>query len=496
MNIADQLAVHAQTSPNKTAVVIGSTKLTYAELNDSANQSARGLAAAGAAGQHTALHAANHSAWIQMFFGALRAGSIPVIMDPAWRPHETEDVLQRTQPAVILTDQPGHITLPETSAVSPQILTTGDHASFQTWISEQSTNPILLSNQHQTLLIGFTSGTTGHPKGYMRTHRSWIESFFVSNPELGLTGEDTIIVPGPLSHSLNLYALVHALILGATVELLPKFQPGNVLNALKRHASTVLFLVPTLTQSVLNKADRTRENIRAPKAIICSGAKWTEASKQQAEHLFPETDIFEFYGSSEASFVSLLTPAGRQAHPETVGRPFERVHISIRDDDGSELSVGQTGRLHVKSPLVFSGYYGDDEATNQVCLDGWVKMSEYARLNHEGFLTIAGRAENMIVSGGLNVYPEEVETVLKLLPEVTEAVVTHFEDSFRGERICAYVMWHDEPLTLQQLKTHCRTYLSDYKVPHQLESVTELPYTPSGKVARSELQPKEAPLHE
>ncbi|WP_018923968.1 AMP-binding protein [Salsuginibacillus kocurii] len=499
MSITALITRSKEVSPHKIALQLGVQMRTYAELEQEINQVANTLHNRGyRPGAHVALLLENSIEFVTIFLGVVKAGAVPIPCDPKWSSREVTAVLARCEPDVLVCDQPERFSGQKSVSTRGQIHVYhlgpsgefGAGAPFKDWLNQASACFPNQSNTTDTLFIGFTSGTTGRPKGYVRSQQSWLDSFDAARQELGLHSEHTIIAPGPLVHSLTLFAVMHALTMGATVRLMASFQPFQLLNHLQRHKQTVLFMVPTMTEALLQIIKKKKQDVSPPKKLISSGAKWPAPSKEEARKHLPGVQIYEFYGSSEASFVSLLNPADNQTKPNAVGRPFPGVQLSILAENGREVETNEVGRLYVKSPMIFSGYYQEALATAEAINGDWLKLEDYARIDEDGFLYIVGRAKHMIISSGLNIYPEEIETVLRLREEVEEVVVTGVADTSRGEKVVAYVKWRTEPLSLKEIKDHCRMYLASYKVPQAIEQVSEFSYTSSGKIAREHVKRK------
>jgi long-chain acyl-CoA synthetase len=336
--------------------------------------------------------------------------------------------------------------------------------------------------------VGFTSGTTGRPKGFVRSHRSWLRSFAASAAVFAITDSDHVLAPGPLDHSLFLYAAVHGLSVGATVYLHRRFSPTAVLAALDRHPITRVYLVPTMLAALVRAADRTApRRFPAVRSVICSGARWPVAVQDRVADLFPNAEPIDFYGASELSFVSVRRPSADDLDT-SVGRPFPGVEIALRRDDGTAVDVGEAGRLWVRSDMMFSGYLEPDATGATRDAAGWVTVGDMARRDAGGRLYLIGRAGAMLVCGGVNVFPEEIEDVLMQLPEVAEAAVVGIPDDRWGDLLCAIVRWRDgSRLPRERLREHCRERLAHGKRPQRWLQAADLPRTSSGKIARAAL---------
>ncbi len=328
--------------------------------------------------------------------------------------------------------------------------------------------------------VGFTSGSTGTPKGYRRSHRSWVESFAVSEAEFGLSPADVVLAPGGLAASLHLYGLVHALHIGAEAVMMRRFHPGRALALIERRGVTALYATPSPLQMLAEAgAGRALGSLRL---IMTSGANWPPAGRAAVERLFPRAALAEFYGASELSFVTVALP-GEDVPAGSVGRAARGVELEIRDAAGRGLPPGAVGAVWVRSGMLFQDYAcGGAPIARR---EGWMSVGDHGALDARGFLTLHGREKRMLVTSGLNVYPEEVEAVLAAAPGVAEAVVFGRADGLRGvELVAAVRAAADAPaaaLAAATLRAHCRARLPGAKVPRRFVRLEAFPRTAGGK---------------
>ncbi|HEU5376446.1 MAG TPA: AMP-binding protein [Ktedonobacteraceae bacterium] len=297
-----------------------------------------------------------------------------------------------------------------------------------------------------------------------------------------------MLAPGPLVHSLSLYAAAATLFAGATVHIVQKFTAPNVLDVIFAQSITDLYVVPTMFEALYEESLKRGQSLvttSSVRSIISTGDKWSALSKRKVKMVFPGASLFEFYGASELSFVTILDPDGNQRRPDSVGKPVENVTISIRDAEGKEVQRGEAGTLYVQSPMLFAGYYMGNTIASESSENGWVTVGDIAKQDEEGFVYIVGRKNNMLISGGLNIYPQEIEEVLLQIPSIHESLVIGVPDTHWGEKIVALVKLKPEA-TLEEdtVKMYCRDHLATYKCPKEIRQVEVFPYTQSGKIAR------------
>ncbi|MFU1797439.1 AMP-binding protein [Paenibacillus azoreducens] len=482
MNLTLSLVRHAVQHPDKIALSDNQTSLTYCTLVQRMKKIAQGLKRDGLNDDKVAILSANRTEFVEVFLGAVYAGCVPVPIDPQWSKAEMNAILQLCQPGMIFTETEPAKNL-DIQERDIRILSFSDEeeaGSYDDWLTALQPEAEM-DDGNELLFIGFTSGTTGKPKGYMRTQLSWMTSFEATNEAFQLDSMDHIAAPGPFVHSLSLFALMQSLYNGGTFHIVRHFDAGTVLELCKQTPDMNLFVVPTMIESMIQQAIPGQTPIQA---LISSGGKWPEASKRKCREVFGGVKLYEYYGSSEASYISYMDVIAENK-PDSVGRPFSGVEVSIRDEHFREVPAGTIGQLYIRSGMMFSGYYHLPEETAAAFQDGWLKLGDYAFLDSDGYLYMAGRSRNMMVSGGLNVFPEEVESVLQQIPAIREVVVLGVPDAYWGERITAIVKWSGEQqLTLDEIKNYCRRFLASYKAPKRLITVDQFIYTSSGKIAR------------
>ncbi|MBM7566162.1 acyl-CoA synthetase (AMP-forming)/AMP-acid ligase II [Paenibacillus sacheonensis] len=253
-----------------------------------------------------AIRSGNRIEFAEVFLGAIYAGYVPVLLDPKWNPSETNDVIEQSRPSLMFCERGfDETTAEEQSRI--QRLTFSDErpGSYDRWLAsyEPETTEAFSERTHATLFIGFTSGTTGIPKGYMRSHDSWLRSFEATSAAFHLEQMEHVLAPGPFVHSLSLFALMQSLYGGATFHILQAFLPSEVVELCAMKRNMTLFVVPTMIDSLLELSDPARASIHA---LISSGGTWSPSSKQRCRQAFAGAKLYEYYGSSEASYISYM----------------------------------------------------------------------------------------------------------------------------------------------------------------------------------------------
>ncbi|WP_437586556.1 class I adenylate-forming enzyme family protein [Sorangium sp. So ce1000] len=339
-------------------------------------------------------------------------------------------------------------------------------------------------------VVMYTSGTTGKPKGAVRGFGGGVVL-----PALGAIGAtpmragDVHLAVCPLYHLTALGFVNLSLIVGATIVILPEFQPELFLEAIQRYRVTTTAVVPTMLHRVLELGEaRLRAyDTSSLTAIFVGGAPLSPALAAEVMAAFGDR-LFNFYGATETGIVTLAGPEDLRASPGTIGRPVAGSELLLAREDGTPCRDGEVGELYVRSPLLVSGYHNDPGATRESTRGGYFSVGDLARRDARGCYHLEGRKRDLIISGGVNVYPAEVESVLHDHPAVAEAAVVGVPDRAFGERVRAFVALRPGAAASEgDIREHCRAQLAGPKVPREVVFVDALPRNPTGKVMKREL---------
>lgn len=372
------------------------------------------------------------------FLAVIASGRCAAIGDPAWPTH----VLTEVAASIAGLPKPAH--LPAAAA----------------------TNPALAP-----CYIGFTSGSTGQPKGFRRNHLSWTESFRTSVADFGSCAKGTVAAPGRLSHSLFLFGAMMGLWTGAGAVVQERFSASATLASLAQGQASVLLAVPSQLLLILDTAQRQgHPPIEATTLILISGARWMREQTPRLRHLFPQARLIEFYGASETSYVA-WRDADSANDSQVVGQPFSNVELRIGDFPvDTPYATGTSGRIWVRSPMLFMDYVHTQDPTAAMRYRDWLSVRDMGWLDAQGQLYLCGRENRMLVTQGKNFFPEEVESCLLIQPEVGHASVLGLPDRLRGHRIHAVVQLlqkGEPPVSKTALVGLCRHTLEPYKTPRQ-----------------------------
>ena len=432
------LALWARSRGDALASEDGSSSMSFAQLHEAVQQAAQALDQAQAPATLFVDERAGTMRQLLDFLAIVASGRCAAVGDPDWTP------AMRASARGIFSGQPAPPRAPQPG--SP-------------------------------FYVGFTSGSTGLPKGFRRDHRSWTESFRACLETFGADAGTRVLAPGRFSHSLFLFGMMLGLWSGAGVVVQDRFSPARTLATLARGDTPCLVAVPSQLAMMLDQvARRAHPPIEAVKLILISGARWMRHRTPELKALFPQARVVEFYGASETSFIAWMD-ADEAAPPQAVGRPFYNVQLDLRDCDASGA-----GLIFVRSPMLFSDYVGPADPTAALRDGPWLSVRDMGWQDDTGRLFLAGRQHRMIVTQGKNLFPEEVEAVLCAHPDVAAASVHGLPDSVRGQQVVAIVQPRPgHALQAAALAAHCRERLEPFKAPRRFHACEDWPQTPSGK---------------
>jgi acyl-CoA synthetase (AMP-forming)/AMP-acid ligase II len=346
------------------------------------------------------------------------------------------------------------------------------------------------------LLLSLSSGTTGRPKGPVVTHQQFLRRFWTHWIDLGLNARETYVSATPMYFGGGRTFSMSLLFSGGTVVLFPPpYKAPELAAEIAKRNATSAFLVPTLLRRLLDLSEEECVPLRRMRLLLSSGAPlhpWERHAIR--DRLCP--NFHEYYASTEGGGVSLLRPEEMDRYPDSVGRPVFGVEVAILGDDDSPLPPGEVGRLAYRGPGVARGFHNDPAADAEAFLDGWFLPGDLAAVNEAGFVFLKGRRKDLIIRGGVNIYPVEVESVLLADSRLAEAAVVPWPSPDLGEEVAAYVVPRAgmTPPEEAELIALCASRLAPYKVPRGVFAVADLPRNSSGKVLKAALTTQLPPL--
>jgi long-chain acyl-CoA synthetase len=493
INIADGLGVSAFRSPGKVAVMQGERQLTFRELERRANRVGNALLGLGLrSGDRVGILLANVPEYIEIYFGLARAGLVAVPMSFRLVGPEIAFHLNDSGARVVIYamefEAQVQLARTETSGVE-HWLVVGQSGSYEHLLGAASDAPAnVVVDEHAPFFIGYTSGTTGLPKGAVVSHRSRALTFFGMAEEYGCySPEDIGLATAPLYHGAGMAFALASVYFGGTISLLKAFRPDELLQRIDTEHITNAFMVPTMFQAVFGLPDTTRRQYDLSGFCVwmSNAAPLAQSTKELIVAEWPHTRLFEIYGSTEGGIVTNLRPHDQLRKLQCVGQPFPMTDLRLLDASGAEVPVGEVGELYSRSPYLFDGYHGQPAATAEAFRGDYFSAGDLAVRDEENYFYIVDRKKDMIISGGINVYPREVEEVLYRHPELADVAVIGVPDAYWGERVTAIIVPRAglQP-TEQEVVAFCEGKLASFKHPRSVVFAEQLPRNAAGKVLK------------
>lgn len=442
-------------------------------------------------GTHGAILAGNCIEYLEIVAGAAQVGIPLATVNPHLSPREVAGICDDAEARVLFVDaQRAELARDTDFASVEQVFAIGEDLERRLAAARPRAE-LAPVHEWDTFTIPYTSGTTGKPKGVLVSHRSRILQFYGMASEYGCySPDDRFLGFAPLCHGAGLAFSIAAIYLGGQLELLSRFDPEEVLRRLDEGAATGVFMVPTHFHAIfaLEKAVREKRSTPALKSIISNAAALPQAAKERIVGHFGDGMLHETYGSTEAGIVCNLRPADQLRKQRCVGQPFTSTEVRLLDGEG-EVGPGEVGELFSNSPFLFNGYWRKPHETAAAFRDGWVSVGDLARRDEEGYIYIVDRKKDMVISGGMNIFPREVEEELLRHPDILDAAVVGVPDKRWGESLKAFVVLRPgETLNAGELADFCEGRLARFKIPRRVETLPALPRNAYGKVLKGELR--------
>lgn len=515
--------------PDTTALVVchQGIRWSYQELKEQVDRLATGLLALGIEpGDRIGIWGPNSYEWIMTQFATAKIGAILVNVNPAYRLFELEFVLNKVGCKAIIAAEKFKSSeylnmlnslAPELSSCEPGYLRTVKIPQLEIVIRMgQSSSPGMfnfsevcnLGSRHDqkrlqqlatelgpddAINIQFTSGTTGNPKGATLTHCNILNNGYYAATSMRLTPDDRLCMPVPLYHCFGMVLGVLAcLTSGATIVLPnPVYDPVTTLQAVAAEKCTALHGVPTMFVTELDHPDFATFDMSSLRTGIIAGAPCPEELMKRIISDMHMDNVLIGYGQTELSPVNHMTlpEDSLENRTQTVGRPIPYIEVKIVDENNRVLPVGEQGEICTRGYSVMKGYWDDDEKTAETIVDGWLHSGDLGTMNEHGYVRITGRIKDMIIRGGENIYPREIEEFLFTNPKITEVQVFGVEDPKMGEEVCAWIQLKDGATASEdEIRNFCKGQISHYKVPRYVRFVDEFPMTVTGKIRKIEMR--------
>lgn len=485
--------------PERPAVTFQSRTLTYAELDGRSDRLAAGLAAAGLEkGDRVGVLMHNRLEWFELLFAIGKLGGVIVPLNYMLKAPELRFILNDCDAAWLVAEDRFADVLPRLSDASGRRRTVVVEDAYEELMASAGPPVDVDVRAEDLLLLQYTSGTTGFPKGAMHTHSTVLWNSYHQIPDFGVSRDDVYFVIPALCWAAGLHDLALATLwAGGRVVLSPStgFSPTLFCETVARERVTTALLVPAVLKRLLVSGELARHDLSSLRLLMSGGEPVPVPAIEELHRVLPACPLVQVYGMSEfPTLMLLLDVEDAMTRLGSAGKACSIAEIRVVDETGRDVAPGEPGEILCHSPACLIGYYGDEDASTQTLRGGWLHTGDLARVDDDGYVLIVGRAKDMIISGGLNVYPAEVERAIIEHPAVAEAAVIGVPDDEWGEVGRAVVVLEDgKDLDEAELKAALKQQLANFKLPKQFEIRREpLPRTTSGKVQKFLLRDAEA----
>jgi fatty-acyl-CoA synthase len=482
--------IHGDATPDEVAIIDRHGELTWGEYDRRVNQAASALGQLGVdPGGRVGMLLRNGREWAELVLACQKSGRVASPMNTWATGEELKALLEEMDPDVLVYDVRSSDAVEAAAPDGLPLVAVGEGETvteahrYEDLLASGSSEPpkAFGADRGAGRIVIHTSGTTGTPKGAGRsTGMKELAGIVGLLTVVPYDTDDVVLLPAPMFHAFGLLTFSLSTLLGATLVLPDKFDPAETLENIERHRATALSLVPVMVRRILDLPDeqRTGHDLSSLRILLTSGSAMPQELRERTMGLFGDVH-YDLYGSTESGWVAVARPQDIHARPGTQGRPVPGVTVQLKDDDGEPVPAGESGEVHVQSAVTFEGYLSGDEP------DAGVATGDLARIDEDGFLYIEGRADDMVVVGGENVYPAEVERVIDRLDGVHDVAVLGVDDEEYGQVLAAFVVGDVDEETVVN---RCQEDLAPFKVPKHVRFVDEFPRTATGKIRKVELE--------
>jgi len=498
----DWVTAHSRRQPDHACVVTPERTFSYAEVNRRATRLAHGLRELGIAhGDRITIMSTDSADYVHLVLASMKLGSIALPMNFRLSPSELATVLASAAPALHVASPRYAGSLDAARSVSPRLKSTlmldCDRAGADATVGEVAGSGageaelVSATGEEDILFLMLTSGTTGTPKMVMQSQRMVRAVAYSGVYEQRLRAGDFMYSGAPLFHVAGLGHVMYALACGGSSLILPQWEADTALHWLQYGDLNHCMLVPSMAMSLLEHPRIRDVGYPRLRSIMFGGAPMPPALMRQMYDVFG-SDLYNAFGSTQVGGQTVFNADdhkraidGEERLLGSIGRPVMGTDIRIRDEDGNDVALGDVGEIWTRSESVFSGYLDQPELTAATVVDGWYRSGDLGHMTADGYVFLGGRSDDMIIRGGENVYPVEIESVLSEHRSVLEAAVIGMDDEYWGQIVVAAVTTREGSLlTLADMRAHCRERLASYKVPERLYLVTEMPRNSTGKIQK------------
>jgi long-chain acyl-CoA synthetase len=494
--LGEVLPVAARRFPNKTALVCSGRFFTYQEMNELCGRVANGLRALGVSiGDRVTLYSQNSWEWIICYYAIARIGAVINPVNVMLTPEEVLFIVRDCGAKAVLASPEKGLPLLDLKADTPlqNIVLFGDKKipgahRLNDMATECSAQCAPVPVEPRAIsTIAYTSGTTGHPKGAVLTHRNVVLNSALTATMHGRNPSDTVVTSLPTAHVYGNVVMNGAFMCGMTLVLIPRFNEVEALQSIEKYRATLFEGAPTMYMYLLRSPALENYDLSSLTRCTVGGQTMPAAKMREVEERFG-CPLIELWGMTEIAGLGTTHPLYCDNRHGSIGIPLPRVECRIGDVGNAQHTVShnEVGELLVRGPIVMDGYYGNPQATKEVLEpDGWLHTGDLARMDEDGYIWVVDRKKDMILTAGYNIYPAELERVIASHPAVAMVAVGSRPDEFKGEVARAYIVQKEGvSVDEEEILSFCRAHLAAYKVPRSVKFVVDLPKTSTGKVMR------------
>lgn len=516
MNKLNQMLVgyfptkNARNYPDKTAVVFKGSRMSFKETNDRACCLANSLLEMGIEkGDRVCILLNNCHNYMEIYFACAKIGAISTPINNKFSESEIAYIMNNSEAVTLIA---GHEFIATINSIRSEL----PHLKHLIYLGKETdgalsygavidcadpVEPHLDMDDDETIFLVYTSGTTGNPKGAMLTHRTMLSACQAITIHRQMTHKDIYVYSAPLYHVAGICGMIATFFVGATSVILEGFEPKLVLEAIEKEKATTAFLVPTMLMSILDDPDLKNYNLSSIRRIFYGAAPMPPPLIDRALKEM-KVNFFQAYGMTEVN-AGYITYLGEEDHiigddPEkerrlySVGREGINAEVRIFSEEDRELPNGEIGEVVLRGQHIMKGYWKDPEKTARTLRNGWMHTGDMGYFDDGNYLFLVDRKKDMVISGGVNIYPREIEDVLLEHPSVKETAVIGVPDEKWGEAIKAFIILEEAySATEDEIIEHCKSFLASFKKPKYVEFVNDFPRNPSGKVLKKVLRERE-----
>jgi long-chain acyl-CoA synthetase len=495
MNLATLLTESAKRQPDRTAIKLDELEISYHQLNGWSASAAAFLREKGVGpGDRVGIMLPNVPQFAVTYYGVLRTGGTVVPMNPLLKGREVRFYLRDPEAKVMFAWHEFASAAREGADEAGAEAIIVEPGGFEDLLSSVEPDfDVVERDPSDTAVILYTSGTTGTPKGAELTHENLERNAEITRGLMDVRQDDVLLGALPLFHAFGqTCSLNTGMANAAMLSMIPRFDPGKALEIIERDSVTIFEGVPTMFTAMLHHPERERYDVSCLRVCVSGGAAMPVEVMRGFEEAF-DCMVLEGYGLSETSPVASFNQPDRERKPGTIGQPVKGVEMKVVDEHGKEVAQGEIGEIVIRGHNVMKGYWRKPDATEEAILDGWFHSGDMGRIDEDGYFAIVDRKKELIIRGGYNVYPREIEEVLYEHPAVEEAAVIGMPDEKMGEEVgAAVVLKRGHEISEDELRGFLKEQLAAYKYPRRVWFLDQLPKGPTGKILKREIKAPEA----